>query len=207
MNIGKGEAAKSARPHIGFLFNHDQIHQIAHSLPVAAMLADASPDLHVSVASTNSHIDTEVTRLLGQDIPQNLERRRLGLQSLTSRSLNAVFGKLLPAAKLLLYRDNLEYFRSLDALIVTERTSLILKKRYGLNHLKMILIDHGAGDRAIGFGASTATFDYILAAGQKIRDRLIAEADVTPSKIRIVGYPKFDEKADLIFDVELIDVK
>jgi hypothetical protein len=67
-----------------------------------------------------------------------------------------------------------------------------LKNRYGLKKLKMILIDHGAGDRAIGFGTSTGMFDFILAAGQKISDRLIAEAGVVPSKIRITGYPKFD---------------
>ena len=192
MSIEQGAATTYAPPHIGFLFNHDQIHQIAHSLPVAVELAVASPGLRVSVATTNGRIGAEVGRMLGDTALANLEWVELGIGSIGSRLVKKIFGKLLPAGKLLIYRDNLNYFGSLDALVVTERTSLILKKRYGLINLKMILIDHGAGDRAIGFGTSTAAFDHILAAGPKIRDRLIAEARVAPEKIRITGYPKFD---------------
>jgi hypothetical protein len=192
MSIEQGVATRNAPPHIGFLFNHDQIHQIAHSLPVAVELAGASPGLLVSIATTNGRIGAEVGRMLGADAPPNLERIELGIGSIGSRLVKKAFGKFLPAGKLLIYRENLDYFCSLDALVVTERTSLVLKRRYGLNNLKMILIDHGAGDRAIGFGASTAAFDYVLAAGPKIRDRLIAEAGVVPAKIKITGYPKFD---------------
>lgn len=195
MNIEKAAIAKTPPPHIGFLFNHDQIHQIAHSLPVAVALAAASPDLHISVATTNSLIDAEVTRLLSVNVHPNLKRVKLGIGLLSSRLMKKVFGRLLPVDKLLIYRENLDYFGSLNALVVTERTSLILKNRYGLKNLKMILIDHGAGDRAIGFGASTAGFDKILAAGPKIKDRLTADAGVAASKISITGYPKFDAVA------------
>jgi hypothetical protein len=195
MNIEKAAAARTPPPHIGFLFNHDQIHQIAHSLPVAIALAAASPDLQISIATTNSLIDAEVTRLLGVNLHPHLKRVKLGIGSLSSRLMKKVLGRLLPADKLLIYRENLDYFRSLSALVVTERTSLILKNRYGLKNLKMILIDHGAGDRAIGFGASTKGFDNILAAGPKIKDRLTTEAGVASSKIRITGYPKFDAVA------------
>jgi hypothetical protein len=196
VNIDGNTAAGSAPVRIGFLFNHDQIHQIAHSLPVAAALAETAPDVEISIATTNSRIDTEVNRLLGGDIPNNVEHVQLSLHSHISRFIDKTFGKLFPAAKLLLYRDNLDYFGALDALVVTERTSLILKNRYGLTKLKMILVDHGAGDRAIGFGASTAAFDHILAAGPKIRDRLVAEAGVAPDKLTITGYPKFDAVAE-----------
>ena len=192
MTIKPGAATKTAPPHIGFLFNHDQIHQIAHSLPVAIALATVSPGLHISLATTNPLVEAEVGRLLGVIVHTNLKRVSLRIGSFWSRVMKKMVGKLLPAGKLLIYRDNLDYFRSLDALVVTERTSLVLKNRYGLKKLKMILIDHGAGDRAIGFSASTAAFDYILAAGAKIKDRLIAEAGVDSNKIRITGYPKFD---------------
>ncbi len=106
-----------------------------------------------------------------------------------------MFGSVLPAAKLLVYRDNLAFFRSLGILVVTERTSLVLKTRYGLSSLRMILTDHGAGDRAIGFGKSAALFDHILAAGPKIRDRLTREAGVRPERLTMTGYPKFDVAA------------
>lgn len=177
---------------IGFLFNHDQIHQIAHSLPIALALANAHEDLEIVIATTSPKIVLEIVRLMGPDRPPAITLVGLGLQSRIARLTNGIFGKFFPAAKLLVYGDNLDFFRTLDALIVTERTSLILKTRYGLKDLLMILSDHGAGDRAIGFGKSTAQFDHILAAGQKIVDRLINEAGVASDRLTITGYPKFD---------------
>lgn len=177
---------------VGFLFNHDQIHQVAHSLPIANALAKSYPKTHVILALSNARIAAEVGRLLGNECPSNLEVIHLGLTSKTSRLLERMFKRFIPASKLLLYRDNLDFFRSLDALVVTERTSLVLKSRYGLHDLPMYLADHGAGDRAIGFGGSAAKFDHILAAGKKIRDRMIADAHVSPERISITGYPKFD---------------
>jgi hypothetical protein len=177
---------------IGFLFNHDQIHQIAHSLPIALALAETGMGAEIIIATTNARIATEVVRMMGPDRSKAITLVTLGIRSASSQAMTTAFGKLLPAAKLLIYRDNLDFFRSLDALVVTERTSLILKTRYGLSKPTMILADHGAGDRAIGFGKSTAQFDHILAAGPKIRDRLIAEAGVDPARLTVTGYSKFD---------------
>jgi hypothetical protein len=180
---------------IGFLFNHDQIHQVAHSLPVALALARTTTGVQVIIATTNARLAAEVVRLIGPAQPENIDVVALTLTSAGSRRINALFGKIAPTAKLLIYRDNLTFFRSLDALVVTERTSLILKTRFGLTKPVMILTDHGAGDRAIGFGKSTALFDHILAAGPKIRDRLIRDAGVLPERLTITGYPKFDVPA------------
>ncbi|WP_257539631.1 hypothetical protein [Sphingobium sp. CFD-1] len=103
-----------------------------------------------------------------------------------------MLGSVVPAAKLLVYRDNLDFFRSLDMLVVAEKTSLLLKSRYGLSNLFMVHTRHGAGDRAIGFDKASAGFDHILCSGEKIRRRLIVDAGVDPDIISIVGYPKFD---------------
>ena len=103
---------------------------------------------------------------------------------------------LVPATKLLLYRDNLDFFRSFDAVVVSEKTSLLLKTRYGLGNLKLIHTRHGAGDRAIGFNKESAGFDLVLVSGPKIRDRLIADAGLALEQIALVGYPKFDLCAD-----------
>ncbi|NIJ37514.1 hypothetical protein FHR22_002198 [Sphingopyxis panaciterrae] len=177
---------------IAFLFNHDQIHQMAHSLPVAMALARSAMGAEIIVATTNDLLAREAVRLMGGTEPAGIRFVALALRSAASRSLDAMLGRVLPAAKLLIYRDNLAFFRSLDLLVVTERTSLILKTRYGLSSLRMVLTDHGAGDRAIGFGKSAALFDHILAAGPKIRDRLTREAGVRPERLTITGYPKFD---------------
>ena len=176
---------------IGFLFNHDQIHQVVHSLPIALAFALAKSDIYaeILIATTSAKTATEVVRLLGPDRPARILLVGLALSSRTSRLVAGMLGRLLPAAKLLVYRDNLDFFRSLDALIVTERTSLYLKTRYGLERPLMVLSDHGAGGRAIGFGKSTALFDHILAAGPKICDRLIRDAGVDPKSLTITGYP------------------
>jgi hypothetical protein len=185
---------------IGFLFNHDQIHQISHSLPIAkalaASLAKTETTAAIIIATTTDRVTEEVMRQLGTDLPPNLTVKRLGLTSRLSRIGAALFGKFAPASKLLIFRDNLDFFGSLDALVVTERTSLILKTRYRLTKPLMFLADHGAGDRAIGFGSSAALYDHILAAGPKIRDRFQAEAGVAPDRISITGYPKFDAVMD-----------
>jgi hypothetical protein len=178
---------------IGFLFNHDQVHQVAHSLPIALAMARAGTGAEIVVAVTNPRLSAEVVRL-GEGLigPHAIELVELGLTRRTSKAMKATLESVLPAAKLLVYRDNLDFFRGLDVLVVAEKTSLILKTRYGLKDLKIVHTRHGAGDRAIGFNPASAGFDHVLVSGPKIRDRLVNEAKVDEAKISIVGYPKFD---------------
>ncbi len=176
---------------IGFLFNHDQIHQVAHSLPIAIALAGLSPSTEIVIATSNARLTDEVRRLCaekGVALPIIELALRKPLTRFAARHLEA----LLPATKLGIYRDNLDFFGSLDALVVAEKTSLLLKTRYGLSGLRLIHTRHGAGDRAIGFDKASAEFDHVLVSGPKIRDRLIAEAGVPADRLTIVGYPKFD---------------
>jgi len=163
---------------IGFLFNHDQIHQVAHSLPIALALARGRTGAQVVVATTNPRLSAEVIRLGCGLIGPTIELVELGLERRTSRAAKALFEAAVPATKLMVYGDNLDFFRGLDVLVVAEKTSLILKTRYGLKHLKIIHTRHGAGDRAIGFDKASAGFDHVLVSGRKIRDRLVAEAGV-----------------------------
>ncbi|WP_028055725.1 hypothetical protein [Sphingobium bisphenolivorans] len=176
---------------IGFLFNHDQIHQVAHSLPIAIALAKSGFPGEILVATTNDRLAAEVRRLAGECLSSRIQHVQLALSS-RSGTIARLLGNILPAAKLLAYRDNLDFFRTLDMLVVAEKTSLLLKSRYGLTNLFMVHTRHGAGDRAIGFDEASAGFDHILCSGDKVRRRLISEAQVDPEKISIVGYPKFD---------------
>lgn len=189
---GWAEGCRLAVVKVGFLFNHDQVHQVAHSLPIALALARSEVDLEIVVATTNRRLAAEVIRLGQGEIGKNIALVELHLVSSSSRLLAAGLEAALPATKLLIYRDNLDFFRSLDVLVVAEKTSLILKSRYGLKDLKIVHTRHGAGDRAIGFDEASAAFDHVLVSGRKIRDRLITEAKLDPARITIVGYPKFD---------------
>jgi CDP-glycerol glycerophosphotransferase (TagB/SpsB family) len=177
---------------IAFLFNHDQIHQVAHSLPIALALARSSYQGEIIVATTTPRLAQEVRHLGGTLIGSRISHIELGLSG-TSRFLVNVLGSLVPAHKVLVYRDNLDFFRRLDVLVVAEKASLILKKVHGLDNLRIVHTRHGAGDRAIGFDKASAEFDHILCSGPKIRDRLIRETGVPGERISIVGYPKFDQ--------------
>lgn len=174
-----------------FLFNHDQIHQIAHSLPVALELKRRGVLRDISLLVTNERLGSEVSRLLalaGEAMPI----RTIHIQSRPAKIAARCLDPLFPAAKLAIYRDNLDLFRSFDLLVVSEKTSTLLKTRYGLDALRLIHTRHGAGDRAIGFESSSRAFDHILAAGETIRRRLVEEAGVAADRISVVGYPKFD---------------
>ena len=176
---------------MGFLFNHDQAHQVAHSLPVALALARARPDVEVVLAATHPRLTAEIRRLGGgaDGGPSLVE---LALASPGARLAQAALGGLAPVRKLIIYGDHLPFFRGLDLLVVSEKTSLVLKTRHGLRDLRMVHTRHGAGDRAIGFDRASAGFDAVLVSGRKVADRLEAEAGLAPERIHVVGYPKFD---------------
>lgn len=176
---------------IAFLFNHDQIHQVAHSLPIAVAMRRAYPQIEIVAAVTTDMLAAEVARL-SMLLGARLTITRLRLTRTSSRIARTLLDGVVPVSKLAIYRDNLDFFRSLDALVVAEKTSLLLKKRYGLHDLKIIHTRHGAGDRAIGFNKESARFDHILVSGRKIADRLARDAGVDPAQMSIVGYPKFD---------------
>ena len=178
----------SGPPRVGFLFNHDQIHQVAHSLPVALALARTGR-ARVVLAATSPRLEAEVRRLGGAAAGEVV---RLDLASAASRLAAGLLDGLAPARKYLMYGDNLPFFRGLDALVVAEKTALTLRRHAGLEHLKIVHTRHGAGDRAVGFDRASAGFDRVLVSGPKVADRLVREAGVDPARLATVGYPKFD---------------
>lgn len=176
---------------ICFLFNHDQTHQVAHSLPIALALA-ARGGHRIVLAYVRDAIRAEIERQADPALLARVELVRLGLKRADTRLLAGALERLVPATKLLIYRDNLDFFRSFDAVVVSEKTTLLLKTRYGLDNVRLIHTRHGAGDRAIGFNPESAGFDLVLVSGPKIRDRLMKDAGLKPEQIALVGYPKFD---------------
>ena len=177
-----------------FLFNHDQIHQVAHSLPIALRMVEMD-GVEVTLAFSDSRLEEHVRAISGARY-RRFRTARLALESVGSMVFAKALQKVIPARKIAVYRDNLDFFRQFDALVVSEKTSLLLKSRYGLADLQLIHTRHGAGDRAIGFNRESALFDLVLVSGPKIARRLMEEARLDPAKICIVGYPKFDLYAD-----------
>jgi len=176
---------------IGFLFNHDHVHQVAHSAPVAFELSRAYPQFRVTLlassAAQRDMLEVIAARFPGHRCETVLLAERGGLAW-----LNAALDRLAPLRKLWLLKDNVERFRAFDALVVPEKTSLLLRSRFGLKHLQMIHTRHGAGDRAVGFDGHSGEFDLVLLAGEKVRRRLEAAGQLGATRYAVVGYPKFD---------------
>ncbi len=179
---------------VGFLFNHAAAHQVAHSLPIAAALVRQHPDVGVRLLVARGAAEQEVVRLWQESgLTADHDRIiRLDPPSAAAAWTTRLSGNAVPADRLSILARNLDHFRLLDALVVPEKTSTVLKSLFGLKDLALVHTRHGAGDRAIGFDAASAKFDLVLMSGEKIRDRLAAAELLKADGHAIVGYPKFD---------------
>lgn len=183
---------------IGFLFNHEAPHQVAHALPIALALIDhpRRPDVRLYLAPGAS---AEEVRLLWAEAGRAPDDARLvGLKSAgwAARLGEWLTGNAAPLARIDVLRRNRQRFAGLDALVVPEKTSTLLKTRFGLAGMKLIHTRHGAGDRAVGFDAASARFDFVLVSGPKIGDRLLEAGLIERGRYAVTGYPKFDLFAD-----------
>lgn len=174
---------------IGFLFNHDALHQVSHSAPVIAELV-LRPGADVTVLTSSRAQEARVRSLLG-DASGSVRFVRLDIGRVAA-ALDRALRWVAPFRRIAVLRDNLAAFAALDILVVPETTSLLLRDRFGLDRLKFVWIPHGAGDRSVGFRAVARGFDLILLSGAKVRDRMLAAGILTPDNHAIVGYPKFD---------------
>lgn len=173
-----------------------QPHQIPHSLPIATELASLRPDWDIRLICSTDAQERLVHRLLAL-YPQArvpVERFRVGpLLRLYQRRVGAGIPE-----KTLTLLANLRRLARADALVVPERTSLILRKLHLLPAAtRMIWTSHGAGDRAIGYAADLIRFDYQLLAGPKQVERMRADGCLREDGHFVGCYPKFDLVARL----------
>lgn len=178
---------------IGFLFNHDALHQVRHTAPVIAELA-RDPRAQVRVLTSSAAQEAEVRALIGA-AATTVRFVPLAIGP-AARLLDAGLRWVAPFRRVAMLRENLAAFADLDVLVVPETTSLMLRDRFGLDRLKFVWIPHGAGDRSIGFRPEVRRFDLVLLSGEKVRARMLTEGLVTPANHAVVGYPKFDTIAD-----------
>jgi hypothetical protein len=178
-------------PRIGFLYNHEAPHQVPHSAPIAAALAEAAPGATVEALATNeaaAHaFHSLLKRLDAEPVPVRLLR-----EPAWQRAAGSVLDRALPYSRLANLRTHAHALAEYDALVVTETTSLVLRRRLGARCPLLLFVSHGAGDRSIGFRPEMGGFDRLLLAGPKLRNRMIAEGIAAPEQIEITGYAKFD---------------
>ena len=183
---------------VGFLFNHSVAHQVAHSLPIAAAIAEFHPQVELTLFVCGGASEDEVRRLwsIAGHSKDDQRIEKLAPATRTAEFLTKASGDALPAERISILSQNAARFEELDALVVPEKTSTLLKTRFGLDRLALIHTRHGAGDRAIGFDKASGRFDLVLLSGEKIRQRLDDAGLLKPGGHAIVGYPKFDALLD-----------
>jgi hypothetical protein len=184
--------APAGRPlRIGFLYNHDGVHQVRHSAAVIPQMLARHTDVQISVLATSDALIQAVIDVCGPELIGRVEIVRLEPPR-WRRPLAGVLDTFSPFSRLDNLFSNRGLFAKFDALIVTEGTSLFLKKLRGLDRLKIIRIDHGAGDRSIGFTRTFSGNDLVLIAGQKQRERFRQLGYLRDDQMAVVGYTKFD---------------
>ncbi len=175
---------------IGFLFNHDELHQVAHIAPIISALQRQAPTARVEVITSSDRQAEAVRHFLDPALPTpafwSIRPNRW------SRLAENMLGKMVPLNRLSSLKRNTELFRHFDALVVPETTTTFLKKNHPSDRPKLIFFPHGAGDRSIGFSPEIGLFDYVLLPGEKTRDRMLEAGVIRPDNHRIVGYPKFE---------------
>ncbi|ATW02410.1 CDP-glycerol glycerophosphotransferase family protein [Sphingorhabdus sp. YGSMI21] len=179
---------------IGFLFNHDELHQVAHIAPIIPALQRQATSARVEIITSSDRQADAVRQFLDPALPTpafwSIRPNRW------SRLAENMLGRMVPLNRLSSLKRSTELFRHFDALVVPETTTTFLKKIDPSARPKLIFFPHGAGDRSIGFSPEISLFDHVLLPGEKTRDRMLAAGVIRPDNHRIVGYPKFQAYAD-----------
>ncbi len=176
---------------IGFLYNHEQIHQIPHSAPILAELATLPGAFEIHAFLTDASQRDKLARFLPGDA-----LRAIHLHLLPPSRVGAIIETFTGGALPLRRIGNLMRHRSrlaaMDILVVPETTSIFLKTRLGVKRTKLVYSQHGAGDRAVGFKKIIRDFDHVLVCGERVQARMLAEGIIREGEHSVVGYPKFD---------------
>ena len=113
----------------------------------------------------------------------------LGVENVQVKVLKSNRIAKLFSTKLAFLLSHIKIWKSLDAILVVERTSTIL--RYFCKNLPPLFhIPHGAGDRAKSYDSRIRHFDYVLVAGQKDKNRMVSLGLVSSENCFVTGYIK-----------------
>lgn len=153
-------------------------HHILHLIPIALELERYS-DINVEVFVA-SDVDAQACQSVLLSLGANRTQIRVLKTNLLAKRVSPKLGFLL---------SHLNVWKRLDALIVVERTSTIL--RYFSRRLPLFIhIPHGAGDRAKSYDRRIRHFDHVLVAGEKDKNRMIELGLVQDATCEVTGYIK-----------------
>ena len=176
---------------VGFLFNHYAVHQVFHAAPYAFELSQRYSNFEVIIVCSSKQ-EMETAQTIGTLYPCHRCQFKLLQPPWYYQLVDPVVSKGAFKRKNMVLRNNLDFFRTLDALVAPERHCLKLRTKYGLTDLKLIHTRHGAGDREGGFDERLGAFDFTILPGQKYVDRLNELGYLRPGAYAVAGWPKFE---------------
>ncbi len=174
-----------------FLFNHYFTHQVPHAAPYAFELSRKHSGFHCVLACSTGQ-ELSFVKEIASLYPGHKCSFKLLYVPWYYRIIDPVISRVSFKRKRMVLRHNLDFFRSMDALVAPERNCLQLRTRFGLKDLILIHARHGAGDRQGGFDKKSGAFDLTLLPGQKYVDRLKALGLLKEGQYAVVGWPKFE---------------
>jgi len=176
---------------IGFIYNHEVPHQVAHTAPILKEMLIRHPHLNIDVLTSTEEQKNLVKSGLGDALCAQTNFVDLDVTNIDKGFVKAA-NAVAPARRIMVLRNNLELLGSYDVFVVPESTSMLLKTQFGLTHLKFVLTHHGAGDRAVGEKETIRNFDFVLISGEKRERRHKERGLISEGSYAVVGYPKFD---------------
>jgi len=177
---------------VGFLYNHDGLHQIAHTGPIISSLQRIAPELRVEVLISSESQARAVRRHLDPSLEQPpFHQLEVGK---AIKRIEKLTGGIVPLGRIGSLAANKRLLGSYDALVVPETTTTLLKTRHKLHGPRLIHYPHGAGDRSISVSPAIKHFDFVLLPGKKTQERMLAEGVIRAQDNAIIGYPKFDAR-------------
>lgn len=115
-------------------------------------------------------------------------------ESVATRTLRGL--KYLGVFKHRVLRDNRDALNRFDAIVSVENT-VAMARDEGIDHPKLIYTPHGFGDRAYAFVDRIAQFDFVLVAGEKTEQRMLANGLIRPGAYALTGSVKLETGARL----------
>lgn len=170
---------------VAFLFNAQE-HQILHALPVACELSRLWGDIRVTV-----FVRTEAQLALVRRLASYYPGHRLAFERLHEpwpvAALAQTFGNL----KALTLWENRARLDRFDALVVPERTTLLLKKM-GVTRPLFIHLAHGPGGYDRPDDKRLAAFDLLLMPNLPRLTDIVAAGNAHPGHAAVIGGVKLD---------------
>ncbi len=175
---------------IGFLLNHDAAHQVNHCIPTAYEIARRNPEVSVVIIIT-TEAEREAVAGIAADYPDASCEIIIAEPPVYASLFDKLTGHAMLVKRIGVLWRHRALFRSLAALVVPDKPSIVLKRWLGEECPLMINTFHGAGDRRGGY-QGVAGFDYHLLPGRKYEERMLEEGMVDADRYAVAGYVKFD---------------